>query len=333
MCTFHLPTQTRVNELHFRTRNLDDAARFYSVILGLTVIERTDSEVLLSANGKGPAMIRFTLDPAAAARRANENGLTHAGIQFPSRADLAFVIRNLVRNEYPFDGGVFQDASESIFVNDPDGNVIEMYHGQPEKVWGTDQSWHNNPVLGLNNLLASIKNEPILKRISPETTIGHLHFNVANFESATRFFHDYLGLEPAMAADGSVSFSADGAHPQIEIDRHKNTIRHAHNSVGLVSYKVAVPCSEVLFALNQRAPIFGYETAPSPESPNLLEIHDPLGFVLEVEAHEKKEDEAPPAEVSSNNKIQFKQRTPVETKNAFSLSTKLGWKDLLSIFA
>jgi hypothetical protein len=60
------------------------------------------------------------------------------------------------------------------------------------------------------------------------------------------------------------------------------------NSAGLVSYRLEVPVSEILYCLSHRAPLLGYETQMElqEQGNRILQIRDPNGNWLEVQASE-----------------------------------------------
>jgi catechol 2,3-dioxygenase len=275
MCQFHLPTHTQLTELHFRTRSLDRAVRFYTELLGFQVVERSEFSAALAARSDASPLIRFSLDRDARKRQPNETGLDRFGIRFPTLGDLASVARRIANHDSPF-------AGESISVHDPDENTIELYYDG----------------------------------LSTDTHIGYVHFIGKNRNSAERFFAEYLGFENTSNLDDSLSFTIGEAAQRIDMTERKDASRHAHNNAGLISYKISVQCGELLYALNQRAGVFGFGCAPAAYSPRVLRIPDPFGFALEVET----------VDFESAN-----QRNSAEGRNELSLSTKSGWRTLFHI--
>ncbi len=58
-------------------------------------------------------------------------GLYHVAIRYPSRAALADALKRLVENDVPITGASDHGVSEAIYLNDPDGNGIELYRDRP----------------------------------------------------------------------------------------------------------------------------------------------------------------------------------------------------------
>ncbi|MFK7923832.1 MAG: glyoxalase, partial [Bacteroidia bacterium] len=54
------------------------------------------------------------------------------------RKDLAFVFKRLQDAEYPFTGFADHGVSEALYLDDPDGNGVELYWDKPQDVWPMD---------------------------------------------------------------------------------------------------------------------------------------------------------------------------------------------------
>ena len=55
-------------------------------------------------------------------------GLYHVAIRYPDRAGLADALKRLVDNQVPITGASDHGVSEAIYLNDPDGNGVELGH-------------------------------------------------------------------------------------------------------------------------------------------------------------------------------------------------------------
>ena len=62
-------------------------------------------------------------------------GLYHAAIRYPSRPALADALRRLVEAGVPLDGASDHGVSEALYLRDPDGNGLELYHDRPKEEW------------------------------------------------------------------------------------------------------------------------------------------------------------------------------------------------------
>ena len=79
------------------------------------------------------------------------------GPENPTRAALAKALKRLVDAGVPLSGASDHGVSEAIYLNDPDGNGIELYRDRPREDWKTDPDGNVVMVsepLDLNALLA-----------------------------------------------------------------------------------------------------------------------------------------------------------------------------------
>jgi catechol 2,3-dioxygenase len=64
-------------------------------------------------------------------------GLYHTAIVYPTRKDLATVFKRLRDAQYPMTGASDHGISEALYLNDPDGNGVELYWDRPKELWPT----------------------------------------------------------------------------------------------------------------------------------------------------------------------------------------------------
>ena len=65
----------------------------------------------------------------------NGVGLYHTAILYPTRKDLAVIFERLRKAGYPLTGASDHGVSEALYLNDPDGNGIELYWDRPREQW------------------------------------------------------------------------------------------------------------------------------------------------------------------------------------------------------
>lgn len=62
-------------------------------------------------------------------------GLFHTAILYPERKDLAAILQRLIQAKYPITGASDHGVSEAIYLDDPDGNGVELYWDRPQDEW------------------------------------------------------------------------------------------------------------------------------------------------------------------------------------------------------
>lgn len=140
MSDYIVPAQTRIGHVHLKVSNLDKALGFYQGLLGFEIQQRYgDQAVFISAGGYHHHIglnTWYSKDAQPAPRKAP--GLFHTAILYPTRKDLAVIFKRLVEASYPITGASDHGVSEAIYLDDPDGNGVELYWDKPKESWPLD---------------------------------------------------------------------------------------------------------------------------------------------------------------------------------------------------
>ncbi|TXK31152.1 glyoxalase [Pontibacter qinzhouensis] len=134
---YTVPAQTRIGHVHLKVANLDRALKFYCDLLGFEVTTMYGKDAaFISAGGYHHHIglnTWYSKDGPAPAARAT--GLFHTAILYPTRKDLAAIVRRLLEAGYPLTGASDHGVSEAIYLNDPDQNGVELYWDRPQEEW------------------------------------------------------------------------------------------------------------------------------------------------------------------------------------------------------
>ncbi|MBO9572513.1 MAG: VOC family protein [Chitinophagaceae bacterium] len=156
-----VPAGTRIGHSHLKVSNLDKALSFYRDILGFEITQRYgDGAVFLSAGGYHHHIglnTWYSKDAPSAPQRAC--GLFHTAILYSTRKELAMALNQVLKADYPITGAADHGVSEAIYMNDPDGNGVELYWDKPRDKWPYDASGNLHmvtEVLDIQNLLAEL---------------------------------------------------------------------------------------------------------------------------------------------------------------------------------
>ena len=139
---YKVPDKARIGHVHLKVSNIDKALEFYRDLLGFEVTERIgNSAVFLSAGGYHHHIGLNTWHSEGASKATKSGvGLFHAAILYPTREDLAVVVKRLFEKGYPLEGAADHGVSEAIYLDDPDGNGIELYWDKPREEWPEDEN-------------------------------------------------------------------------------------------------------------------------------------------------------------------------------------------------
>ena len=153
-----LPSQTRIGHVHLKVSDLEKSLAFYRDILGFQVTQWYGSQaVFISAGGYHHHIgLNTWHSKNAGPAPINTAGLYHTAIVYPTRKDLAIVLKRLIDAGYPLTGASDHGVSEAIYLNDPDKNGVELYWDKPKDQWPKDENGNLQMMterLDLNDLL------------------------------------------------------------------------------------------------------------------------------------------------------------------------------------
>jgi catechol 2,3-dioxygenase len=156
---YEVPAQTRIGHVHLQVTDLDKALGFYCGILGFKLMQRFGRQAaFISAGGYHHHIGLNTWNSLGGPRARKQGaGLYHTAILYATRAELAGALRQLVAAEYPITGAANHGVSEAIYLDDPDGNGVELYWDRPRTEWPMapdGQVEMYTRALDLNGLLA-----------------------------------------------------------------------------------------------------------------------------------------------------------------------------------
>ena len=163
---YKIPPATRIGHVHLKVSDLDSALAFYRDVLGFEVQQMYGRQAaFLSAGGYHHHIgLNTWHSKNAGPAPVNTAGLYHLAILYPERKDLAVVLKRLIDADYPLTGAADHGVSEALYLNDPDGNGVELYWDKPREEWPHDAEGNLQMVtehLDLDELLS-------LARYSPE---------------------------------------------------------------------------------------------------------------------------------------------------------------------
>ena len=134
---YNIPKQTRIGHVHLKVADLNRALEFYRDLLGfeLTMLHGTQA-AFISAGGYHHHIGLNTWNSKGYPPAPKEGvGLYHTAILYPTRKDLAVIYDRLRRAYYPFTGLSDHGVSEALYLDDPDGNGVELYWDRPRELW------------------------------------------------------------------------------------------------------------------------------------------------------------------------------------------------------
>ncbi|MFS9237551.1 VOC family protein [Streptococcus parasanguinis] len=264
--------------------NVKDLARqtaFYTQIIGLEIRTQTETEVILGAGGKDLVHLIQTNRKEAV---KSSYGLYHMAILLPSREDLADVFKHIAELNYPFVGAADHGYSEALYLEDPEGNGIELYRDKPVADWDIRE---DGRIIGVTEELSAQEIYDMGRKvehfvIALDTRMGHIHLSVKDSQLATTFYQAVLDLSDKFTISSASWIASGDYHHHLAVNEWggKALAKRDKDMPGLAYYVVEVEKKEDLVAIAEKAKANG---APVKWlSSNDFTFEDPDGIVTRV---------------------------------------------------
>ena len=264
--------------------NVKDLARqtaFYTQVIRLEILSQTATEVVLGAGNK-PLVHLIETNREEAVK--SSYGLYHMAILLPSREDLADVFKHIAELDYPFVGAADHGYSEAIYLEDLEGNGIELYRDKPVAEWDIRE---DGRIVGETEELSAQeiyemggKVEPFV--IAKDTRMGHIHLSVKDSQLSSAFYQEVLELADKFTIPSASWIASGDYHHHLAVNEWggKNLARRDKDMPGLAYYVLEVEDKEDLITIAERAKNRGAEVKWL--SSNALIFEDNDGILTRV---------------------------------------------------
>lgn len=245
MENFHSKNYMHITNVSLMVNDIKRSLDFYQKNIGLKLISQ-ENEVYGLGTYQDQILLYLIHNPLSIPK-ARTTGLYHFALLLPSRAYLGQFIRHMIETKTKVTGGADHGISEALYLDDPDGNGIEIYSDRLKKDWPDFNNMENLP-MDYEDLVKHAIEEPFTK-IPDETVMGHIHLHVSNMDLARDFFINQLGFESTMAYGPHAGFVSNGSyhhHIGFNVWNGMNIPNNPPNMVGLKSYTLFVP--KVMYA-------------------------------------------------------------------------------------
>ncbi|WP_440897690.1 VOC family protein [Amphibacillus sp. Q70] len=241
---FHSGQATHVKHLTLKVRQLSEVKEFYQRVLGLQILSEETQKLIFTTDGIQP-LLTLVQDDEFIETRDKTTGLYHFALLLPSREDLATFLHHLIDHNISI-GAADHLVSEAIYLNDPEGNGIEVYSDRPKNQW----TWQNDQVmmttdpLNGNDLIKLSQSLPNWTKMPKKTVLGHIHLHVSNLQESERFYTNGLGYSIVTRyGDQALFLSTEGYHHHIGLNTWAGVgiPSLGEKELGLADYTIVYP--------------------------------------------------------------------------------------------
>jgi catechol 2,3-dioxygenase len=215
MPTFASRTPLHIGAVGLKVRDLERVARFYHDALGLAALSAGTDAVELGAGGV--PLLRIEEERRAKPDDPREAGLYHTAFLMPTRSDLARWILHIARSKVPLTGASDHAVSEAFYLDDPEGNGVEVYSDRPAESWqwtGDELRMTTDP-LDVDDIVREVPSSADYPGAPGGLRIGHVHLRVGNVAQAEAFYRDIIGLDVTRRRHGASFMSSGHYHHHI----------------------------------------------------------------------------------------------------------------------
>ncbi|TRB02281.1 MULTISPECIES: VOC family protein [Rhizobium/Agrobacterium group] len=281
---FALTTPMHIGQAALRVRDLDPMIDYYRSVLGMKEVGRSARGVTLGV-GSVP-LLDLVHKPAADFESPTSAGLFHIAYLMPTREDLARWLVHAALRQVPLSGFADHNVSEAVYLNDPEGNGIEVYSDRPKDAWvwsGRVVKMGTEP-LDVDNLVALTDTKTDHYEVAPAgMRIGHIHLRVGEIAAARGFYEQAVGLQPTQDARSDASFlSSGGYHHHLAVNTWNSRGAKERNATetGLDWFSLTVRNPDDLEAQKTRLRAAAYVLVEMEN--NVVEAIDPWGTRLRL---------------------------------------------------
>ncbi|WP_144925011.1 VOC family protein [Halorubrum salsamenti] len=246
-----LPAETRIGRAALRVADLDETTAFYRDVVGLAVIDRDDDRAALGVDGT--TLLVLERDSDRPERGRTDAGLFHTAFRVPSRAALGEALAR-VRDRWRLDGASDHLVSEALYLDDPEGNGVEIYRDRSREEWpvaddGTVQM--ATEPLDVEGVVAAADESGPTDHAPPGTDVGHMHLEVTSLSAFEAVYVDGLGFEVGMTGPNVRFVAAGGYHHHLGANTWQGRTTPSAGR-GLAWFEVVVPDAAALAAVRER---------------------------------------------------------------------------------
>lgn len=291
---FSIHPDTKIGQVALTVSNLNNQIAFYQKVLGFVLHRHQGNQAVL---GTGETELLRLVEQPNVERYQGVTGMYHFAVLFPNRRELARAIARLFAMKYqnqPTD----HIMTKSTYLDDPEGNNIELYTESPEDgswTWDMDRGEflaqradgtpsNGREALDVEALFSHLKETDKLDGSIPkETRIGHVHLHIRDIDEALGFYQDLIGFDlMGVAKTMRMAFvSAGGYHHHIGLNTWQGEgARPApDDAVGLRYFTVELPDQAALDEVTARIEKAGISANQTDDG---LLLYDPsqIGLLL-----------------------------------------------------
>ncbi|MGM9949838.1 MAG: VOC family protein [Lysinibacillus sp.] len=281
---FHKKPNLYTSHMQLKVSDLERSIEYYTTIIGFQVLNQTEDTAYLTVDGTSSLISLVEVKDAISPQ--GFTGLYHFALLLPTRKDLGNILQHFIQHHVRL-GAADHEVSEALYVNDPDGNGIEIYIDRPEEEW----VWTREGLVHMTTEQLNV--QQILEEadgnwsgLPSGTVMGHIHLSVSDLAKTEEFYTNVLDYQVVCRYGGQALFISTGNyHHHIGLNTWQSNGSPAlpDHAAGLKSYTVVLKDEAYADSIKNRLQAAGllvehYADGPLYGGKQLFSTVDPNGI-------------------------------------------------------
>lgn len=279
MSKYHRKPITYTSQLSLTVSNLQESILYYTRVIGFLVIEQDEGAAILGPNPESPLL--FLTASKKGRKPLRTTGLYHFALLLKERDQLANFLGHLLEHRIPY-GSADHILTEALYLNDPDGNGIEVYYDKKDTELEASVDSLEMATLPLDQEdLISVRSGS-WTTLPENTMVGHMHLHVNDLDLAKEFYIDGLGFEIVAHYPGALFISDGGYHHHLGLNiwNGESAPVPPKDSLGLDWYNLVLADEEKRERIIQQLKDLSYEVS---EEAGGFFTKDPAGNLIRLD--------------------------------------------------
>ncbi|EOL43531.1 VOC family protein [Enterococcus caccae] len=184
---FQLSEDVYVKTVALRIKDVEKMVGFYKNVLGFTLkLEENNLSIFGSQRKDSRLLILEESDPMEE-QASSFNRTVCLSLVIPTEEEFGSLLRRITAHNYPIRKSVQQGVRKSVFLEDPEGNELEVSHQTSiNKVEATPEPLDIQPLIQQSRVLYS--------SLSDDVEFDRIKLRVDNVSEHRAFYQDIFGM-------------------------------------------------------------------------------------------------------------------------------------------
>lgn len=273
---YRFDSKIKLGPVTLNVTNLKQEVQYYEDVLGLVILSHSLNTISMGIKNSKTILVNLK---KMINNSKSQYGLYHFAIVLPSRSDLGNFLVHLIQNNIETVGVADHGYSEAIYLEDAEGNGIEIYHDKALSDWDIqgDQIISVTEQMDIDGILKSAKQTPTEKYTMPyHAKMGHFHLSVPSANESSKFYQKLFDMTETFSIPSASWISSGNYHHHFAFNNWATSEVHRQpkNMLGLANLTFYVDDDLYFEKIKDNA---NREKALHLETAQELNIHDPSG--------------------------------------------------------